>query len=416
MLVFNGHYDGRNHSIAGLQTCLFHHLQGTVKNLRLTEARITAHSKPAGVVACTMNAAGAIENVHLSNCRVVSVGISEPTGLVCGERIGRFNRVTGAVVHNSELETISMSAPAGMVAGKCDGRTEGIYIHGSQVVTRGFDSDAGLGCGVLKNLLDQMVSICSEVETYGNDSAAGIGAGVINNGRLAAMTSINSSVTTEGVRAPGGIGAGYVGEGSMVTMINSIHSRVATTGIESSAGAGAGVLRMYAKASNVTLVRCEVVTRGKKADAGVCTGDSESHSTEEFCTSVNSSAHALGEGSGAYLDSLKGIKIDNRAVNTGLNNLLHDTGGIINQSTLCSSADSRFLKPDCQSTLAQSCPIPQRLYLPPTAAVPLATGLSTAAIAGILAGGAIVLLGAGYCYYRQRGSGGEEQARRAGTV
>ena len=413
LLVFNGHYDGRNHNIAGLQTCLFHHLQGTVKNLRLTDARITANRKPAGVVACTMDAASAIENVHLSSCRVVSVGISEPTGLVCGERIGRFNRVTVAVVHNSELETIGMSAPAGMVAGKCDGRTEGIYIHGSQVVTRGYGSDAGLGCGVLRHRLDQMVSICSEVETYGNEAATGIGAGVINDGRLTAMTSINSSVTTEGVRAPGGIGAGNVGEGSMVTMINSIHNRVTTTGIESSAGVGAGVLKAQAIASNVTLVRCEVITRGQKANAGVCAGESESHSIEAFCTSVNSSALALGEDSTAYLDSFKGIKIDNRAVNTGLNNLLHDTGGIINQNTLCSSADSRFIKPDCQSTLTQSCPMPQRLYFPPTAAVPLTTGLSTVTIAGIFAGGAIVLLGAGYCYYRQRSSGGEQQARRA---
>ena len=411
-MVFKGHYDGRNHTIEGLQKCLFHHLQGTVKNLRLTDAHITANRKPAGVVACTMNAAGAIKNVHLSNCRVVSLGNSEPTGLVCGERIGRFNRVTGAVVHNSELETIGMSAPAGMVAGKCDGRTEGIYIHGSRVVTRGYDSDAGLGCGVLRHRLDQMVAICSEVETHDDVSAAGIGAGVINDGRLAAMTSINSSVTTGGFRAPGGIGAGNVGEGSMVAMINSIHNRVTTTGIESSAGVGAGFLKTQAIASNVTLVRCEVITRGHEADAGVCTGGSESHSIEAFCTSVDSSAHALGEDSSAYLESLKGIKIDNRAVNTRLNNRLHDTGDVINQSTLCSSADSRFIKPDCQATLAQSCPMPQRVYLPTAAAAPLATGLSTATFAAIFAGGAIVLLGAGYCYYRQRSSGGEEQARR----
>ena len=62
-----------------------------------------------------MDDVGAIKNVHFSNCRVVSLGISEPTGLVCGERIGQSNRVTGAVVHNSELETIGMSAPAGMM-------------------------------------------------------------------------------------------------------------------------------------------------------------------------------------------------------------------------------------------------------------------------------------------------------------
>ena len=412
-MVFKGHYDGRNHTIEGLQTCLFNHLQGIVKNLRLTDALITANRKPAGVVACTMDDAGAIKNVHLSNCRVVSLNISEPTGLVCGERIGQFNRVTGAVVHNSMVETIGKSAPAGMVAGKCDGRTEGIYIHDSRVVTRGNDSDAGLGCGVLKHRLDQMVATCSEVETHGNDAAAGIGAGVIGDSRLASMTSINNSVTTGGLRAPAGIGAGYVGQGSMLTKINSIHSRVTTTGLESSAGVGAGVLKTQAIASNVTAVRCEVITRGHKADAGVCTGGSESHSVEAFCTSVDSSAHALGEDSSAYLESLKGIKIDSRAVNTQLNNRLYDTGDITDRSTLCRSADARVLQPDCQTTLAQSCPMLQSFQLPPSAAVPLATGLSTATIAGIFAGGAIVLLGAGYCCYRQRSSGGEEQARRA---
>ena len=417
-LVFNGHYDARNHSIEGLQTCLVNHLQGTVKNLRLTDAHITANRKPAGVVACTMGGAGAIKNVHLSNCRVASLGISEPTGLVCGERIGQFNRVAGAVVHNSTLETSGMFAPAGMVAGRCDGKTVGIYIHGSRVVTRGYDSAAGLGCGVLKNRLDQMVSICSEVETRDNLAAAGIGAGVINDARIGSLTSVNSSVTTGGFQAPAGTGAGYVGQGSMLTKINAIHSRVTTTGPESSAGAGAGVLKTQAIAANLILVRCEVITRGHKADAGVCTGGSESHSIEAFCTSVDSSAHALGENSSAYLESLQGIKIDNWAVNTQLNNRLYDTGGIINRSTLCSSADARVLRPDCQSALAQSCPTTlQSFYLPPPlAAAPLATGLSTAAIAGIVAGGAMVLLGAGYCYYRHRSSGGEEQARRTDSA
>ena len=200
----------------------------------------------------------------------------------------------------------------------------------------------------------------------------------------------------------------------MLTKINAIHSRVTTTGLESSAGVGAGVLKTQAIASNVTAVRCEVITRGHKADAGVCAGGSEPHSVEAFCTSVDSSAHALGENSSAYLESLQGIKIDNWAVNTQLNNRLYDTGGIINRSTLCSSADARVLRPDCQSALAQSCPTTlQSFYLPPPlAAAPLATGLSTAAIAGIVAGGAMVLLGAGYCYYRHRSSGGEEQARR----
>ena len=50
--------------------------------------------------------------------------------------------------------------------------------------------------------------------------------------------------------------------------------------------------------------------------------------------------------------------------------------------------------------------------LPP--AKPLAAaGLGTGAIAGIVAGRVIVLLGAGYCYYRHRSTGGQGQERGA---
>ena len=431
-LVFNGHYDGRNHSIEGLQTCLFSHLQGTVKNLRLTNASISGDGQPAAVVACTMSDAGAIEHVHLSNCHVTNRGSA---GVISGERVDWFNRVAGAVVHNSTLETSGPDAPAGMIAGavvhnstletsgpdapagmiagKCDGDTKAVDIHSSRVVTHGQGSHAGLGCGATNSRVDQMVSTCSEVETHGNDAFAGIGAGKSNYAGVGPLTSVNSSVTTRGARSPAGIGAGRA-RLSWLEGINAVRNRVATTGAESSAGVGTGALDYLGSAANVTAVHCDVITEGNEAHAGICSGDRvHSASFETYCTSVDSSASALGENSRAYFVHPSSREIpDNKALNTRLNGRLFDTGDVGNLSTLCSTADSRFIKPDCQATLAQSCPMLQSFYLPPLPpATPLAAaGLGTGAIAGIVAGGVILLLGAGYCYYRQRSEGQERGA------
>ena len=415
-LVFNGHYDGRNHSIEGLQTCLFNHLQGTVKNLRLTNANISGNGQPAAVVACTVSDAGAIEHVHLSDCHVTNRGSA---GVISGERVGRFSQVAGAVVHNSTLATSGPDAPAGMIAGKCDGDTKAIDIHSSRVVTHGQGSHAGLGCGATNSRVDQMVSTCSEVETHGNDAFAGIGAGKSNFAGVGPLTSVNSSVTTSGARSPAGIAAGQA-RSSWLEGINAVHNRVATTGAESSAGVGAGVLDYLGTAANVKAVHCDVITEGNEAHAGICSGDRvHSFSLETSCTSVDSSASALGENSRAYFTNIGQVaEFENKALNTRLNGRLFDTGDVGNLSTLCSTADSRFIKPDCQATLARSCPMPQSFYLPPLPPLPSATplaaaGLGAGAIAGIVAGGVVVLLGAGYCYYRQRSTGGEEQARRA---
>ena len=407
-LVFNGHYDGRNHSIEGLQTCLFSHLQGTVKNLRLTNANISGNGQPAAVVACTMSEAGAIEHVHLSDCHVTNRGSA---GVISGERIEWFNRVAGAVVHNSTLETSGPDAPAGMIAGKCHGETKAVDIHSSRVVTHGQGSHAGLGCGTSDSWVDQMVSTCSEVETHGDGAFTGIGAGKSNYGGIGPLTSVNSSVATSGARSPAGIGAGHANSG-WLEEIDAVHSRVATTGAESSAGIGAGVLDFLSATKNVTAVHCDVITEGNEAHAGICSGDrAHAASFETYCTSVDSSASALGENSGAYFARTgQEERWDNKALNTRLNGRLFDTGDVGNLSTLCNRADLRFIKPDCQATLAQSCPMPQSFYLPPLppATSLAAAGLGTGAIAGIIAGGmVIVLLGAGYCCYRQRSAGGE---------
>ena len=386
LLVFNGHYDGQHHNIEGLQTCLFNHLQGTVKNLHLTNAMISAHGQPAAVVACTMSDVGKIENIHLHDCMISNRG-SAPTGAISGERVGEFNRVDNAVVSNSMLTTEGPDAPAGMVAGKCQGSTKGVDIINSQVVTHGKGSHAGLGCGVMNNLMDQMVSACSQVITHGNNAAAGVGAGVINNGRLGPLTSVENSVTTEGAGAPAGIGAGLA-RSSWLENINAVNDMVTTEGANSSAGVTAGVLDGHA--GSISAVNCQVVTEGDGAFAAVCTGDKAPQSFEAFCTSVGSSAQAEGNhGHAALTDTGQGVTVGIKALNTLINNKLYNTGDVNNRNTLCSSADPDFIQPDCQTALLP-CPI----------LTGTGTSLSTLITAGVIGGGiALVLITAGCCCY-----------------
>ena len=399
LLVFNGHYDGQHHNIDGLRTCLFNHLQGTVKNLHLTNALISAHGQPTAVLACTMSDAGAIENVRLSDCMITSRG-SAPTGAISGERVGELNRVANAVVLDTMLNTKGPDAPAGMVAGKCQGSTKGVDIINSQVVTRGNGSHAGLGCGVMNNLMEQMVSACSQVITRGNNAIAGIGAGVINNGWLGPLTSVESSVLTKGAGAPAGIGAGLA-RSSRLENINAVNNMVTTEGANSSAGVTAGVLDGHAV--NTSAVNCQVITEGDGAFAAVCTGEKAPGSFEANCTSVSSSARAKGKYSSAEITDIgQGVTIGIKALNTQINNNPYDTGDVNNRSTLCSSADPDFIQPDCQTAL-----------VPCAILTTSGSGLSTIIVAGVIAGGtALVLITAACCCYCLCRSLGRKSARK----
>ena len=102
-------------------------------------------------------------------------------------------------------------------------------------------------------------------------------------------------------------------------------------------------------------------------------------------------------------------------VNTRISNHLNDSR-LLNQgtfnhskiSTLCSSADPRFVQPDCQTNpdaLAQNCLLPPALLATAPAAPAAAGGINTALLTALVAGGAF-LLGAGvfgaYWYTRHR--------------
>ena len=398
--IFTGHYDGQNHVIHHQPACLFNHLRGTVRNLNLIDARITARGQPAGVVACTMDHAGGIEDIRIDRCHVFGPGVA---GIVSGQRLGADTVVARVQMHNASVETTGIEAHAGGVAGRCRGITHQINITKCQVITRGFGAQAGAGGGQVSGDFGYLACRCTDVKTFGNQAIAGLGAGVVSNGWLGPVTGVNSTVSTEGRGAAGGIGAGAIGINGRLRGVNALNCRVLTKGQSAPAGVGAGNTTPLGGATNITSVNSQLVTTGPQSHAGTCAGVANILSILDNCTSVNSIMNVTGAGSQASLGSnsiagkplaLSGIK----TLNTRVNGQLYHNNSV-NHSTLCAAADPQFIQPDCQpQSMAQTCPV-LSLNLTALASPPPSlnlTALTTPTVApfnltmGIAIGGAVV--------------------------
>ena len=420
--IFTGHYDGQNHVIHHQPACLFNHLRGTVRNLNLIDARITARGQPAGVVACTMDDAGGIEDIRIDRCHVFGPGVA---GIVSGERLSADNVVGRVQMHNASVETTGFEAHAGGVAGRCRGITHQINIDNCQVITRGNSARAGAGGGQVSGDFAYLTSRCTEVKTFGDHAKAGLGAGVVSNGLLGPVTGVNSTVSTEGSGAAGGVGAGAVGVNGRLRGVNALNCRVLTKGPSAPAGVGAGNVAAFGGATNINTVNSQLATLGPQSHAGTCAGVAYAFSVLDNCTSVNSIINAKGAGSQASLGSnddtgepldLVGIK----TLNTRVNGQLYHNNSV-NHSTLCAAADPQFIQPDCQpESMAQICPVlslnltalaspPPSLNLTalttplPTAApfnLTLGIAIGSAVVGSVLLFGAISF-GVNYCLNRR---------------
>ena len=419
--IFTGHYDGQNHVIHHQPACLFKHLRGTVRNLNLIDASITAHGEPAGVVACTMDDAGGIEDIRIDRCHVVGPGVA---GIVSGQRLGADNVVGRVQMHNASVETTGFEAHAGGVAGRCRGITHQINIDNCQVITRGNSARAGAGGGQVSGDFGYLASRCTDVKTFGAHAKAGLGAGVVSDGGLGPVTGVNSTVSTEGSGAAGGIGAGVAGFNGRLRGVNALNCRVLTKGPSAPAGVGAGNVAAFGGATNITTVNSQLVTAGSESHAGTCAGVADTFSALHNCTSVNSIVNATGAGSqaspGSNADSgepleLVGIK----TLNTRVNGQLYHNNSV-NHSTLCAAADPQFIQPDCQPhSMAQTCSGPSlnltALASPPPSlnltalTTPLPTvmpfdlalgiGIGSAVVGSVFLFGVISL--AAYCFMRR---------------
>ena len=382
LLVFNGHYDGRNRVIRDQHACLFRNLNGTLKNLQLTNAHIIADGRPAAVGACTMSGDSLIKNLRITDSQVSNHHPTE-TGIVSGQRVGRHNQVTGIVVHNATVETHADEAHAGVIAGLCEGKTSMVNIHRSRVITHGNKTSAGLGCGLLRSgSLELFDATCSHVETMGRESRTGIVAGSVDQGLLSQMTLVNNSIITHGDDSDAGGGAGYL-DGRLI-YFNALDTRVHARGDRSSAGTGVGHLFRGGVVEDITSVNGATVTEGIRTYAGVCTGSISRASSYLILNprSVNNTVQVRGQGSQAsvhgWLPNNTLALADNAiTVNTRVNHSLVDDGPIQRNisENFCAYARPALVLADCrvnQVNLPGNCarptypPAPVRSALPAT--------------------------------------------------
>ena len=451
-LVFDGHYDGRNHIIRNQHTCLFDNLRGTLKNLRLADARITAYGKDAAVVACKMDDGGIIEDIWIGNSSVTTRGPAL-AGLVSARRTGEFNRVSRVEIDNSRVETQADDALAGAVAGQCHGVTERVDVHRTRVKTCGASAHGALAGGTVQGKLESFAAICSQVETGGPGAMAGIGAGVLlADGQIKGLTVVNGSVCTAGDGSDAGVGAGQIQSSGRLRETSALYTRVHTAGRGASAGVGAGRVVEGGTVARVTGFKSEVITTGAESDAGFGVGTIDT--TGYRLLGLKSAYNVIRTKGDSSRTSITGnlaaggsvFVADSDTIDTFVNSVFKNNS--VPQDTrnsFCGYADRRLVAPDCHinrtalpgNCAPMQCASSPNLTTPPTggepaeitakppvptsspgnqslvpvslqpltvAPVPLA-GLSNAAVAGIVVASVSSMICAGivaYCCYRSR--------------
>ena len=397
-VVFSGHYDGQDNVIRDQTACLFKNLFGTVRNLHLVDARINSN-QPAAVVACEMDGAGGIESILIDHCHVATR--SAPAGIICGRQKSSHNKVKLIDMYGSAVHSDGNGAVAGTVAGQCRGQIEQVTIRSSQVSTRGEASHAGLGCGEIEGLLRNFSTTCSQVETTGPLAWSGIGVGKAYGSKLGPGTIVSCNLTASGQGADAGMAAGLTVWQTEVNNFTMLDSRVRAR--EANAAAGVGVMGALTTTNGVTAVRCEVVA---DAHAGIGVGLSRGLNTLSDIVAVNCSLSApVARVAGSYSDGRPVNATGTRIANTRINGLLHNTAGKIN-GTSCAGADRNLVNPGChvnQRVFSPGCSVPPLAIIATPTPLPVATGLSAAAVAGITMG-TVLILGtalAGYCCYRR---------------
>nr|WP_286198370.1 ZmpA/ZmpB/ZmpC family metallo-endopeptidase-related protein [Salinisphaera sp. G21_0] len=416
-VVFSGHYDGQKRIIDQQTMCLFPDLRGSVNNLQVVNARVSAENEAAAVVACTMDGTSRIGNIKVVNASVTIHGDSPAEGgIITAQQLSRESRIENIEVHNCTVETRGRDQLAGMVAGEIRGQVDDVTVQNSRISTQGYKAHGGIGGGLINGKLSHLTSVCNNVEVSGSDAFAGIGGGQIDpRGEVRDLTAINSTVRTMSDGANAGVGAGYISHAGKANTITALNCRVFTMGNGANAGVGAGKVGRYGELNAITAVNSEVIAVGGNSSAGV----------------------AAGVAAGGFADKSDARLTDISNVNTRVNfQTYSDTN--ISADTLCASADQHFVSSDCQlsSSLPDgTCPITtpmttftgMPLTLPTSstmaaAAPAIATGLSTGAIAGIAVGVTAVVAVAGlggvclYRYYHREKESEPQQLLQLGDI
>ena len=456
--LFSGHYDGGCHTISGLQTCLFSEIgrHGEVRNLRLDNITIDDSLPAQGVLACIMapfstardiqverakirnqasgnqydpTATGAlvghqhhsalITGVDLRECDVRSCGGYTATGAVGGRIDGQLKEVN---VSTCQVRSFGRGSPTGIGAGLLQGQIKDLLVNASESIAVLPQADAGIGAGIAmpNSSIERMSVIGSGAMTQGVDGSAGIGGGLVN-ANLDQLTVVKSDAFTTNIRGFAGIAGGQVGNRGLVNNMFCVMSAVEARGEEGSAGVIAGWLS--GKARDVTSENCVVRAEGDRAKAGAGVGIN-SGEIRNFIT-VNGRVRNKDNNSGLVAGDNR-----NRSSIQGIASLetLVDGQWVTENppalSGLCAGADPRFVASDCSvlrpGEFSWQCSSSGNQSLVPVSLQPLAVttpammvaGLSTGAMAGIVASATSFIIGAGIvacCCYHSRHQTEESQ-------
>lgn len=412
-LTFTGHYDGQHHTIDGLRTCLFDELQGTVRNLQLTNAWIVMNDRQAGVLSCQMSGASGVEKILINNSRVFTRGAMAHAGLISGRQQGAFNQVKGIEIDRSVLETHGALANAGMVAGECRGDIEQVTVHRSQLKSHGYGSVSGLGCGLIGGQFRHFTATCARVETYGNNTAVGGFTGQNLNGRFGPATLVRSTVSSAGTSVDNGLGTGAVTAGWLED-ITATECQLHALGKEARIGIGAGRVDNQGDLHNIHAINCDLVAEGDQVSAGICAGVSEALGQVSGCVTLHNTLHTLGKNSRTSVEvvtggeplgvaDLVGVTVIDTQINGRTFCIASEDMPV--DTAFCQTVDPRFVQPDCRGGMAQTCSLPPLTITAVSTTVTAATGISAGVLMGLIAGSALVI-GAGimgvYCFGRYR--------------
>ncbi|WBA82935.1 hypothetical protein [Endozoicomonas sp. GU-1] len=113
--TFTGEYDGQCYTISGLSDCFVDTLEGTIKNLKFTDAVITSKKKTTGLVACNVN--GTVSDILADNVTISTSGESAYAG-IGGGRLEAGGKIANITAVSSHVKTSGFGADAGIGGGE----------------------------------------------------------------------------------------------------------------------------------------------------------------------------------------------------------------------------------------------------------------------------------------------------------
>ncbi len=187
----SGNFDGANHTIKGLNTksgsqlsALFSSTSGTISNLNINGASISAGSDKSAVLCAEING-GTVSNCTVSNAQILNEGSAMAGGITAVLSNGTISNCTANSLNIKGTENV------GGIVGKNNGNVKDCKVDKSDV-TSASDYAGGI-CGFNTSSISGCTAVGTTVKAV-KDNAGGIVG--INNGKIEDCKAENSDVTS----------------------------------------------------------------------------------------------------------------------------------------------------------------------------------------------------------------------------